>query len=826
MKLEIDLRETTGDSNVETDIRSVIRFHSLIGDSISDHAIDEGLREIAFASKPEATLSDVIRPMVSEFAIREAKLSLHEFLARFKKNCLAELIASSFAKNLVTIDLLKKEERWEEKNYDVLEQDEKNIQKDYIAVLLASIDYLKKVKMTSTATIHAFFKLKKQEYPLVEMAELFATTYKITSKNGEIEHGCLMDIVVAKIYEETSDIATAAYEENFNQDKRGFVMGFLMGGVIKYDKNERKMLFNSIEFTNLMKYLDNMKVKADINDINHNNLYDLLYDEHQFMSRHIEGVRVSKTQAEMRSNYAKQGVFLDSPDYPEYGGPVIFGEDFDVKAFHDKHIKPALYRYYSKKQRKVTDIRPIDLLPGLHDTNTMGRDKYTWYLLRYVKTLVETNRRDPSLFMLKARELLGITKAPHLDELTDEQVCQHFNYYFDMAESKFKDTMSDALYYRDDSEILDTCIYPEEILKCRSLPKLLEWFIRPNLFKTEYPAYSNVPKDQIAFACSAFVKDFLRVMEEMSKKKFIEANKDRDVLEQEMTETLKIETLETLDLPFRVLIELDEHDQPVDPPCYDIVIDSTHVGDFITDQNNSFAQKLLAFPTMAQVEYNGKKYHACPEETKRFKLVKMCIPLTSLETSKKLIASQKKVVVRALIYSGDNHYIHVKEALTRVITMDRGKTITDETRWLLSFPDTDSLRAFKEFMYNRNPANAIKAEDSEEKRMFSNKEANTRNGAASTKSFKEFEDFKIVGPVNMTEPLENGSLQNNAIGLETQSVMLRNLLLGNLSEYTISGHPRYRSQRAWPLVFSKYFPPDVFGDSMKEKELQGYDYAS
>lgn len=829
MKLRVNV-DKLEDERERVDHRVGVRFGFLVreGRRLNSQQINEELRKIAFSSDIGSSLSDIIRHMVSSFAYREARLGLPEFIHRFRENKLGEVIADSFVGNLITIDQDEYLRETHSNGFLTVSpaddlKSKKKLEAAYMDVLLSTLEYLKEVKLNSAATIYKFLSQKKVERPMVQIQDLFTMQYEEFSSEKGSKMTSLRDKIVEKIYEDLEKVAATAYEEMFEEDRRGFVMGYLMGRVFKYDADKKKMIFDVFELRALMDYLSD--IGADINDINGRTLYDLLYEENQFMAKYVLEQRIGALRFGVREDIADTGV-LDEFAAPEYEEPVIFEEGFNVKAFYDKYLKPELFKFYSKKQKQVTKIREVDLLVGIHDTNSMGRNKNTVYLFRYAKTLVETHRRDPALFMAKIRELFGLVKAPYINELTDEQVNQHFEYYFRAAEEKFNLTIKEALYYRGDDAVFAACQYPQEILKCRSLPKLLEWFVSPHVFKEDCPGYDNLPNDQIAYACAAFLRDFLRLTDQMSKKSFIEVEKKRDLVQNKIIETLDIQFIDDVDVKFRDLRAIDVEGHPIDSEDYDAVIDPTSIEEFLSGQDHLFARHLLMSPNLVAVNKEGKHYRIYAQESKKFKLAEMTIPIMPLDAKKRTFSPREHIKVRVLIYSGDDHYIHVKEALTRILTMDRGKKGTDDLRWLLCFPDEYSLRVFKEYMYSHSPTTTIKVEDLEENRKFS-KKAKTRNNAASTESFKKFQDFKIVREINVAEPSENGTLQRTGVVLETQAYMvLKNLLTGSLSEYTEQSHDRYRAQRAWPLLFSRYFPPYIFGDRYKAFDKQGYDYPS
>jgi hypothetical protein len=199
----------------------------------------------------------------------------------------------------------------------------------------------------------------------------------------------------------------------------------------------------------------------------------------------------------------------------------------------------------------------------------------------------------------------------------------------------------------------------------------------------------------------------------------------------------------------------------------------------------------------------------------------MRIPEMKFNEEKNIYEGKTFREVTALIYSGDDHLIHSKEALTRVISQDRGKEVSDESRWMLCFANIEDLNSFKAFIYGKNPKGMVKVEDAAEKRVRSNK-GRTVSRTKSTSEFKKNQDF--VYTVELSYPLRgsDGQIQVKKAMLESQCQRLKWLLLKNLSKYTPASHDVYRAQRSWPILFSHYFPPEIFGDRFKVFLDEGY----
>jgi hypothetical protein len=429
----------------------------------------------------------------------------------------------------------------------------------------------------------------------------------------------------------------------------------------------------------------------------------------------------------------------------------------------------------------------------------------------------------------------GQTRDKFNSAFSNQDVQEHFEYFFGQTREKFNKVLREALYYRKDSEIHQACVYPQEILECTDLAKLIEWFLQPDVFKQQYPQYAGVPNDQIAYMASAFLREFMNVMERMSDRNFIEAEKRRHMIEADMKFSLDIRYIKTVEVGFRMVEEVDQQGRSFSPKRLDVVIDSRDIQEFVNGQDRLFAEQIKKEGRPGELlevdaEDGQKRYYRVYEqEKKKFKKVRMSIPVMRIDPETGLFVKEKDVVTTALIYSGDDHYVHLKDALTIILSFDRGKEVTDESRWMICFATQEGQEAFKSFIYSRNPKGMIKTEDASENRFISNKR-NRRKAADSTKQFKQGQEFTHTMYVSYitarVKRKENDRvvkyLQTEKMTLETQCQTLRNLLRTNLSKHSPSSHDVYKSQSYWPLLFSYYFPPEFFGDKFKAFQDQGF----
>lgn len=828
MVLRVDLsRPEEGDMGVDPRVK--VRFGFLVRNwtRLDSREIDRRLREKALEESPGASLNDLIKKMIKEVAYGQARLSLKEFEDRFRKNKLAEVIAMRFVNSLFEIDV---EQRGDDSmpfsGDDFVRKNGVNPEQ----IVLRNVTlFLERNKLTSTETLYEFLRQQKVDWPMVEMHRLFLAEYEEVGYDGQVRRATLKEKVARKIDDSLASIAAEAYREKFNEDKRGFVMGFMIGRVVRYDRQAKKMIFDRREFRDLVAYLDS--IGYDISNFEGRTLYDWLYYDSREMAKYIEEQKVNSARMNTRERLVEVGVLEDGSDSDD--AELFFNEDFNVKAFHDRYIKPELFKFYSKKLKKLGRVREIDLLHGLHDVGNLGRTNYTLQLRHYLRTLLTVQKNSPGQFLQKIKEIFGLQKSPLLSTMSNQDVQKHFEYFLDQAKSKFETVVMDALSYRNDSEIHQACAYPKEILNCRDIASLMEWFVNPAAFKELYPAHATLPDEQVAYMCSAFLREFMNVMEKMSSRDFVEAEHRRNLLEEDMKRSLQIKYVQTLDVEFQMIEEVDEKGSSFTPPRYDTVINPSGIGEFVNDYDLQLAKEIEQARSVGNgvVLIKGRYYRLHNLESKKFKKIQMKIPRVRFDAVSGTYVREGCVNTVALVYSGDDHYIHLKGALTRVISQDRGKEVTDECRWMLSFADIAGQEAFKSFLYSRNPKGLVKNEDVAENRFISNKRRKPVVTASSTSTFKKGQEFVhtmkmsyVTGKIKKKDDHEKWVefLQTEQMMLETQCQKLRELLITNLSKYSISSHDVYRAQRAWPLLFSYYFPPEIFGDKYKFFQDQGF----
>jgi hypothetical protein len=150
---------------------------------------------------------------------------LSEFVGCFKKNRIADVIASNFAQSLlVNVDLAYISNT---KNPHFKVSDEIRFEAQ-TSVLKNILIFLDKYNLTAAETLFEFLCQQKAEWPMVDMGKLFEEEYEEVNSNGDVSVSTLKNKVSQKISSHIKRLASEAYLEKFNEDKRGFVMGFLI----------------------------------------------------------------------------------------------------------------------------------------------------------------------------------------------------------------------------------------------------------------------------------------------------------------------------------------------------------------------------------------------------------------------------------------------------------------------------------------------------------------------------------------------------------------------------------------------------------------------
>lgn len=827
------LRESGGNEKVrhlKVDPTVAVRFDYLMGTSsqLSDADIDLEMRKMVQKEGAAVSLNNMIKGVVREFAYTKARLSLAELVQRFQKQRLAMAISKNFTNSLLDLDTDPRVKSEEE--FYLTEDAQAELEGRVISNVLA---FLRDKGLTSAVTLYQFLEQQKRRYPMICFSELFSKAFRYPEEKDE-QSTTLTNKVAEQIDESFPVLAAAAYLDKFQEDKRGFVMNFMMGRVIKYDPKQRATVFDTKEFGRLMKYLDS--VGANVVRFGDETLYDWLYAESRQMKSYIDERRVESERFGVRDDLARAGAVLDQEQEKK---KPFFSNDFNVRDFYSSNIMPAVFKFYSKKKAKVTELEDVDLLHDLNDVNNVGLSNYTFQLTRYLKDLLRTGRKNPKVFMAKFREMFGFTDIPATEKkINQKHVDEFIAVSFRRAKIKFNRIMEQGLRFRHDEQAAKLMTYPREILDCEDLLELIDYVLHPEEFQKKYPKYANMPKYRIAFAASAFLMDFLKTSKKMVDEDFLEAEERRRLSEENMVRALQIKERKSMNIPMRVVECLDDNGKEFSPSKKTMVFDANGIEEFAHIMKDREMADFLIKNTVAEDEifvWKGAKYRVLPIEKKKFEKVKMVITYHTVKidekTGERIYVEEKREVV-ALIYSGDGNLVHLKDEYDRMITDDRGKEISDECRAMVILANPEDEAAFRKFQLTKQIRGVVKVDDHSRGRSISTK-SGLKHEKASAAGFKENERFKTAKKYIYPELVEGMTVDKEGKKVSGMTISTRSAtveyqvhgldtaLIYNLSKYTQADHDKYRAKRAWPLLFKYYFPPYIFGDEYKILQDQG-----
>ncbi|MCC7431967.1 hypothetical protein IT412_00415, partial [Candidatus Peregrinibacteria bacterium] len=501
-----------------------------------------------------------------------------------------------------------------------------------------------------------------------------------------------------------------------------------------------------------------------------------------------------------------------------------------VQKFYEENIFPKLFRFYSKKLKKLKKVREPDFLSKMNDPNNDISANYTTHLLRYLQVLHNTYREDSADFVAKIRELFGLNDSPLLKSLSHKEVLIYIEQYLDKAREKMEAVRKEALLFRmNDAELMAACDYPDEIKGCKNLATLIGWVLNPEDFLRTHPEYRDWTELMVRSAAGAMIRDFLIVTKELSSERFSEVIQKRELSEKRMRKTLGIKILDNaLPVDFRLMKAQVADRRGGFKTVSKVAFSRKKLGNFVGKVDADISDQLMNDPGINQIQIDGVLYQVSPIERKMFARAQITIPVMVYDEKKKIFKKNKKPrVVEVLIYiGGDNsgfndQLIHNKGGISMVMSQDRGKEVSDKTRWMICCANKDDEDAVRDFLYSDNARSIIKADDPKEGRKL-----NSKNGKSartkSSESFKEQQAFSIAKTFYYPRKNANGEIELVEAGLETQCQGLEELIASNLSHYSETSHDIYKAQRSWPKLFSSYFPPEIFGDKYKEFQSCGY----
>lgn len=830
-KKVLDLGEGLPTTSINPGVQ--VRFSNLTrNQNLTSDQIDEKLVKKAHEQSEASSLNDLIKNLVKEFAYKEAGLTLQEFLDKFDENNLADIIVKSFRDKIAQLDnepshLVK----FAKFNRSVSDED---IKKGKMEVLRNITAYLENENLSGAVTLFEFLKNLQTRFPYLQFGELFYIPLR-TAKDKTEETPTLMERIIAKINVNKTRVATEAYREKFDEDKKGFVMHYMVGRVIKLGKTGKEMVFDGKKFKDLMAYLDSLGV--DIENVNGGTLYEWLAEESEEMAKHVEAERVNIVQRGIREELGKLPLDLP-PESQKHDAKLIFEKGFNVEAFYKKHITWAILKYNSKKFRKPHSNPEVQLFHGSNSAERMSQvifsTAHAAYLRRLVRTAQEDVKTKNQNFMATIRVLFGFNDSPLLKSLSNAEVTEILANYMDLAEKKLNKNVDDAMFYArqsgdaKDREAVEACKYYPEITGCRDLAKLMEWLVYKGSFKRDYPQYADASDSIIYHQCLMMLKDFAFISKRVNSEAFMSVGRRRQQLEEYQKKALGIRNPRPVNMRYRLMQEIIVKDGKEIPGPFKVIYDNKGLAGFDGGLDTGLAKALMADENITSIEESGKKYIVFPVEEAKFKKVEMNLKMLVADPVTDLMV-KKSHKMEVLIYAGGNQYIHVKDELSRLLSETRGKEVTDENRWLIVPANRDDSDKLKTFLLMDHARDTLKLDDPRGGVSFSNKKNGAVGRTDSSKGLKSNQEWSIAkrhwlpdkDDDSIQGKLEPKNLVRRDAILETQAQTLADLLIYNISNHSPSSHTRYRSERALALM-KVYFNPQIWGDKYREYFKRGY----
>ncbi|MBD3269934.1 hypothetical protein GF376_00230 [Candidatus Peregrinibacteria bacterium] len=735
------------------------------------------------------SLESTIYALIKDEAYDNAKLSFAEFVRKTKKIGLSQILLDKYLESLLNS---KKRETMDGFSQDMVKEQLKMAR----AEMNEFIESDKRI-----FALERFLKSLRLRFPLITRSAIF-TESMIERLEKKVE---------AEIYKTAEEI----YSNKFSRSPRDFVMDYLMGRVFVVGE-DRKLYFNRKSFIDLLRSLENLGV--DLESINDGgDFYDWLVEEV------ICYVGLSEIDNERINSRMKIEDVIDEEDMDDEN--IALSEYFDVDEFYRKHIAPCLASRTKARLAHYKKVREVDLMQITPASLSLSHESE--HHLRFVKELADLAENFPEKFNAWLKATLGYEWSPRARHVSENEFREDVIKYFENVSTTIESIIDDALSFRGDVEIADACNFHPEILAVRDFETLFKWMAYPETFRSylaerQFEGEQEIPDEKIRHECLVMMKMFMFYRKTLTMRSLETKAEEREDLEAKMEMALKIEDVKDVKVRFRILEPVDSKGRSLNPksPEYKIVFDeiNSHKDSFSDDRN--IAKKLMSEHCEELVEYKRKKYKLYPIEEKQcFKEVTMSVPDVSRTENFGNIIKKIKV----LIYSGSNQrFVNSKDLGSVILSLMRGKKISDLNRWGLVFENQEDKDAFVDFVYGIGAFGVVKVDDSDERRKIM-KDIQPFFTSSTSKYFKSKQSFAGSFDVGMMEKHQDG-LKYREMNFESQISTLSDKLIADVSIYTISSHERYRAKRAWERMWNVFFPSRIYGMKYWLLKRKGYDY--
>jgi hypothetical protein len=255
-----------------------------------------------------------------------------------------------------------------------------------------------------------------------------------------------------------------------------------------------------------------------------------------------------------------------------------------------------------------------------------------------------------------------------------------------------------------------------------------------------------------------------------------------------------------------------------------VIYDNAEIEGFVCDFSDESVAALLAEDAPVFWEEEGRKYEVMPVE--EFKVKEMEVNFNYFTLNEK--GKYERVEVKGmkiLIYAGDSNIVHNKNEVPRLISLMRGKQITDDNRMTFIAKNSEDAKVLVDYIYHICGLNVNKIDHPGEKRFIAKAGQNVKRNDVS-KAFKDKQPFAASFLIPLPEVGSGGGVMKKELAnLEFQFfITIDNILRDGVSSHSKSSHKRYRTKRVWDLMWQMIFPPSVYGEEYWRLMMMGYDY--
>ncbi len=601
---------------------------------------------------------------------------------------------------------------------------------------------------------------------------------------------------------------------NFERNPDNFILNHLFRHVISQD-DKKKTIVDRESLEDLFGFIDdynNGKLGPDRpRQYELERVYDILYAEFRRMKilGDNKGILPVEIVGDVRGDVRKAvpGVELKE-EIP------FFRDDFNFDRFFRKDFIPVIRKIKKRRIDKRKNLRNYDFLnvtpEGLAECVYPGES-----LDLFSKTASLLDDKEDYLFELRKSFNYLHNKGKKIGDIKmkkelGKELCE--------VRKLIGYIIKESLKRRDKTDpIHRDCVFFSEILECDDINKLFEWMVYPKRFIDNHPGYGRRDIQAIWHQSRTMLLMLLFFRNYTFDLPFSARYELRDDLENHFKSILSIDDRETrnLDVKFRLAMEVEDvsgisgHEQDAEE-------EKRFRYRIISERDKSMGKERLTelMNTTPDADFiaeiQGKSYRVYPVENKKFKEVTVTIPGRK----------KKPFRTKTLFYTGDDRLVHCKALEAYLSSVLRGKKTQDIERLSIITDETndEEVRDFFYNSYGTNKPESISdnAENRKESISMSSSNPSANNALLQARKMKG-EFYAVIA--------ENGKkgIKHKRIGFEAQIFDFDDMLIYNLSDYSVSSHNSYyRPKREFENLFRYLFPPIIYGSRFAEYRLNGY----